>query len=164
MRLVEDDDRFGEVDLGQGPRADVGIEQVVVREEDNLRLLDVAPGQVEGTYLPLGAQSLELLQIEDGLVGGGGGTAAVSPTRAGLIVGHCKALEVVLEAALALLGKLAAACIDIGGRGTLGLDAGMDAQLLPAAEDGVLGPIPRGAHFTDHLRQLRVRPAGVQDD
>ena len=94
-------------------------------------------------------------------------TIAITTTSTagtGLIVGDLKSVQVVPKAALALLVETVAPGVDVGTGRRLGLDLGMDAQLLPAAQDGIFRPIPRRTQFPDHLRQLRVRPGCIKYD
>ena len=178
MRLVEDDDGIGPVDLRQGVGPRIRIEQVVVGEEHDLGRRQVVAGQVEGTYLAIRSQGQKFLHVQYRLMTGRSSvvasrsTTAIAPitttstsaTGTRLIVGDPKSVQIVPKAALALLVEAVAAGIDVGTGRRLGLDLGMDAQLLSAAQDGISRPISGRTQFSHHLRQLRVRPGRIEYD
>ena len=151
VRLVEDEDGAGEVDVGQRGLARVPVEEVVVREEYQLGLLEQGSGVVERAHPVLPTQRDEVLHVQHGLL-------VVSPRGRALNgrppAPHAAAaslsrllLQVVTERALPALGQLAAPVVHlgraarsvrVGGRRAAvagpregGIDLGVDAGVLP---------------------------------
>ena len=146
VRLVEDDD--GGVELEGERAADGGGEQVVVRADDEVRVLrELARREVRARADGL-AELQHVLDVPHGV----GVQPAVVEQR----------LEVVVMRAAAVAAQQPAARGDLAGGGEPA-DAGVDAQALAGAQHGDGGAVRAAGELGDDLRDLAVRAGAVDN-